>query len=212
MDLVRACDGISPLHVEEKALTGPLQAPHDNAVQGEKGFYPLPVDEKKSVSWCWRALEMSFSPCPSKKRPSRGLGVRLRWAFPLCLSRKRPSHGLGVRLRWTVPPACQGKGSLMDLVCAFLLCLSRKRSYHGLGVRLRWTFPPACRGKGSLMDLVCACDGLYPLSVVEKGIQSLFHLQAVRKGILSAFANPKTLFYSSFRGYDCAFHRKTQYF
>ena len=59
MDFVRVCDGLSPLPVEEKA-----------------------------VSWTWLAFAMAFSPC---------------------LSRKRPSHGLGVRLRWAFPPACRGK-------------------------------------------------------------------------------------------------------
>ena len=68
------------------------------------GLFPLPV-EQKAVSWTWHALAMGFSPF-----------------FP-CLSRKRPSHGLGVRLRWDFPPACRGKGRLMD----FPPCLSKKR-------------------------------------------------------------------------------------
>ena len=52
------------------------------------GLFPLPVEEK-AVSWTSCAFAMAFSPC---------------------LSRKRPSHGLGARLRWPFPPACQGKG------------------------------------------------------------------------------------------------------
>ena len=81
------------------------------------GLFPLPVEEK-AVSWTWCAFAM---------------------AFPPCLSRKRPSHGLGVRLRWPFPPAGRGKGRLMDLGwtwCAFAMVfspyLSRKRSSHGL--------------------------------------------------------------------------------
>jgi len=86
-------------------------------------------------SWTRRALAMGFSPC---------------------LSKKRPSHGPSVRLRWASPPACRGKGRLMDLAYAcdgIFPC-----------------FPPACRGKGRLMDLVCACDGLFPLPVEEKDV------------------------------------------
>ena len=86
MDLVCACDGLSPLPVEEKA-----------------------------ISWIWSALAMGFST-----------------ASP-CLSKKRPSHGPSVRLRWACPPACQGKGRLMDLACAcdgisihFLLSVQEK--------------------------------------------------------------------------------------
>ena len=52
MDLVRVCDGLFPLPVEEKA-----------------------------VSWTWCAFAIAFSPCLSRKRPSHGLGVRLRWVF-----------------------------------------------------------------------------------------------------------------------------------
>ena len=48
-------------------------------------------------SWTRRALAMTFSHC---------------------LSRERPSYGRGVLLRWPFPPACRGKGRLMDLVCA----------------------------------------------------------------------------------------------
>merc|ERR1711964_330053 len=111
-----------------------------------------------------------------------------------CLSRKRPSHGLSVRLRWPFPPACRGKGRLMDLVCAcdgfsplpveekavswtplafamaFSPCLSRKGPSHGLCARLRWPFPPACRGKGRIVDLVCVCDCLFPLPVEERAV------------------------------------------
>merc|ERR1711900_97212 len=136
------------------------------------GLFALPVDEK-AVSWTWCALAMGFSPC---------------------LTRKRPSHGLGVRLRWPFPPACRGKGRLMDLArvrdglfplpveekavswtwlafaMAFSPCLSRKGPSHGLCARLRWPFPPACRGKGRLMALVCVCDGLSPLPVEEKAV------------------------------------------
>ena len=85
--------------------------------------------------------------------------------FSFCLSKKRPSHGPSVRLRWAFPPACRGKGNHGNMACAcdslsalamgFSLCLSKKRPSHGPSVRLRWAFPPAGRGKGHLMDLVC---------------------------------------------------------
>ena len=45
-------------------------------------LFPLPV-KGKAVLWTWCAFAMAFPPCLSRKRPSRGLGVRLRWAFPL---------------------------------------------------------------------------------------------------------------------------------
>ena len=38
--------------------------------------------------------------------------------FCPCLSRKCKFNGLGARSRWPLPPACQGKGRLMDLVGA----------------------------------------------------------------------------------------------
>ena len=59
-------------------------------------LFPLPV-KGKAVLWTWCAFAM---------------------AFPPCLSRKRPFHGLGSRLRLPFPPACRGKGRLVDLVCA----------------------------------------------------------------------------------------------
>ncbi len=87
MDLVRACDGLFPLPVEEKA-----------------------------ASWAWCALAMAFSPSLSRKRPYHGLCAQLSirvcalaMAFPPCLSRKRPYHGLCVRLRWPLSPVCRGK-------------------------------------------------------------------------------------------------------
>ena len=147
-------------------------------------------------------LAMAFSLCLSMKRQFQGSPGRpwessagvLAMAFSPCLSRKRPSHGLGARLRWPFPPACRGKGRIVDLVCvcdglfplpveekavswtwcalamAFPPCLSRKRPFHGLGSRSRWPFPSACRGKGRIVDLACACDGLFPLPVEEKSV------------------------------------------
>ena len=94
-------------------------------------LFPLPVEEN-AASWTWCALAITFSPC---------------------LSRERSPHGLGVCLRWAFPPACRGKGCLMDLVCAcdglFLLPVEEK----------------AC-----LMDLARTCDELFPLPVEEKVI------------------------------------------
>ena len=46
-------------------------------------------------------LAVVFSPCLSRKR-------QLYSGFPGCLSRNR-------LLRWHVPPACQGKGHIVDL-------------------------------------------------------------------------------------------------
>ena len=89
MVLVRACDGLFLLPIDEKAISWTWCAL-------AMGFSPLPVEEK-AVSWTWCALAMSFSPC---------------------LSRRRPSPGLCARLRWPFPPACRGKGRIMDLVCA----------------------------------------------------------------------------------------------
>ena len=57
-----------------------------------------------------RACDGLFSPA------SRGKGylMDLAMSYSPCLSRKRPSHGLGARLRWSFRPACRGKGLLMD--------------------------------------------------------------------------------------------------
>ena len=126
-------------------------------------------------SWTRRALAMDFSPCLSKKRQSYGLGVRLRWAFP---------------------PACRGKGCLMDLVCAcealFPLPVEEKPIAATWPARLRGPFPPACRGKGSLMDMACACDSLSPSACRGKGnhgnmacaCDSLFPLPVEEKAVL----------------------------
>ena len=105
MDLVRACDGLSPLPGEEKI-----------------------------ISWTWCVLEIGFSPCLSRKRLSHGLGARLRWASLLCLSRKRPYHGLGVRLRWTLPLPVEEKAiswTWCALAMAFIPCLSKKKPFQG---------------------------------------------------------------------------------
>ena len=109
MDLVCACDGLSPLPVQGKAISwiwfaramGFLPAYRGKGsimvlVCACDGPFPLPVEEK-AVSWTWCAFVM---------------------VFPLCLSRKRPLHGLGVRLRWAFPPARRGKGRITVLMCA----------------------------------------------------------------------------------------------
>ena len=70
--------------------------------------------------------------------------------FPL------PVGGKAVSWTWCAiamgftPPACRGKGRIMDLVCAcdgLSPCLSCKRPSHGLGVRSRWPLSPVCRRK-----------------------------------------------------------------
>jgi len=125
MDLACACDKLSPLPVEEKA-----------------------------VSWIWLALAIGFS------------------SVSPCLSRKRPSDGLGVRLRWAFPPACRGKGRIMVLVCAcdelFPLSVEEK-VVSWTWCALAMGFSPACRGKGRLIDLVCTCDRLLPPACRGKG-------------------------------------------
>ena len=67
-------------------------------------LYPLPVEEKAIMESEKHELFMDLA--------------ALAVAFSSSLSRKRPFHGLGARLRWAFPPACRGKGRLMDLVCA----------------------------------------------------------------------------------------------
>ena len=64
MDLLRVCDGLSPLPVEEKAIMG-----------------------------TWRVLAIPFPPCLSRKRQSWEHGVRIANPFSPCLSRKRQSWG-----------------------------------------------------------------------------------------------------------------------
>ena len=145
------------------------------------GLFPLPAEEKQ----LFRATPPSIAPPLPPEGPGGLAGCACDGLSSLPVEEKA-IMGLGVRLRWPFPPACRGKGRLMDLVCAcdglfplpveekavsrtwralamgFSLCLSRKRPYRGLGVRLRWAFPPACRAKGRLMDLACACNGLFP--------------------------------------------------
>merc|ERR1711964_257864 len=66
------------------------------------------------------------------------------------------------RLRGPFPPACRGKGSLMDMACA---CDSLS--------------PSACRGKGNHGNMACACDSLSPLPVEEKPIMETWHALAI---------------------------------
>ena len=62
MDLVRICDGLFPLPVEEKVIMG-----------------------------TWHALAIPFPPCLSRKRQSWEHGVRLRVPFlPACRGKGRP--------------------------------------------------------------------------------------------------------------------------
>ena len=163
MDVVCFCDGLSPLPVEEKA-----------------------------VSWTWLAFAMAFSPCLSRKRPSHGLCPHLRWPFPsACRGKGRIVDALA-SLRLPFPSQGEGKGQFQVSSASpqrglertpkvarelpsqktinfdyFRLLksvdLSRventkkwggsghemfmKRPSHGPSVRLRWAFPPACRGK-----------------------------------------------------------------
>ena len=134
----RAHDGLSSLPVEEKAVTWSwcalamgflLYLSRERPDHGlgvrlrwafslpvvEKalswtsdGLSPLPVNER-ALSWTWCALAMGFSPCLSRKRPSPGLGVRLRWAFPPACQGKRSSRGHGARLQWHFSTVCRGK-------------------------------------------------------------------------------------------------------
>ena len=71
-----ACDSLSPLPVEEKAIMGTwrvLATP-----------FPLPVEET-AIMGTWRALASPFSPCLSRKRPSWGACDPL---FPLPVEEK----------------------------------------------------------------------------------------------------------------------------
>ena len=52
-------------------------------------LFPLPVEEK-AIMVTWRVLAIPFPPCLSRKRPYRGLDVRLRWPIIPCMSRKSP--------------------------------------------------------------------------------------------------------------------------
>ena len=120
-------------------------------------FWPFPGQAEGKAKFCsnfagfrWvhRAL-IAFSPCLSRKRPSRDSACACNGLFPLPVKEKAIMR-LSVRLRCPFPPACREKNSME------------------LGMRLRWPFPPACQGKGRLMDLVCFSDGLSPLPVEEK--------------------------------------------
>ena len=150
-------------------------------------LFSLPVEEK-AVSWTWCALAMGFSPCLSRKRLCRGLGVRLRWAFPSACRGKGRIVDLACACNWLFPLPVEEKAvswTWRALAMGFSPCLSSKRPSHGLGMRLQWAFPlffPACRGKGRLMVLVYACDGIFPLPVEEKAVSWTFHPACRRKG------------------------------
>ena len=75
------------------------------------------------VNWCpprpFVGPKGAFIPAFPSPCRRKGNLMELAMGFSPCLSRKRPSHGFGVRLRWFFPPACRGKGCIMDLVCAY---------------------------------------------------------------------------------------------
>ena len=89
------------------------------------GLVPLPVDEK-NVSWCWRALEMSFS--PARRRKERLVDISalapLRQAMGdnAACARNTLSH-LPVEEKY--PQKCSS--------LTFPPCLSRKRPFHEEG-------------------------------------------------------------------------------
>ena len=82
-------------------------------------------------SWTQRALAMGFS---------------------LCLSKKRPSHGPSVRLRWAFPPACRGKGRLMDWCSAWL-----RLGWLGLGLARPLATPLAVQSRSGQLRAVLGC-------------------------------------------------------
>ncbi len=144
MDLGCARDGLYPLSVEEKYVSGHPRIPQRDSERSPKVARELP--SQKTVTF---VLDLLLKQClfeQGRKYEKKAPDMICSWTqralamgFSLCLSKKRPSHGPSVRLRWAFPPACPGKGHLMDLVCAcdgLSPCLSRKRQYHGLGVRL----------------------------------------------------------------------------
>ena len=55
---------------------------------------------------------LDLSTCLTMKSPTRSL-EKPTIEFSRCLSKKRPSHGPSVRLRWAFPPAGRGKGHLL---------------------------------------------------------------------------------------------------
>ena len=109
-DLATLCDGLSTLAVGEKAIIGAVQ-PRD-----VDGLLPLPIEENAKIidSDKYELLIV----CVHLRRPKhtflpacRGKVsfCALAMDFSPCLSKKRPSHGLGVLLRWPLSPVCRGK-------------------------------------------------------------------------------------------------------
>ena len=113
-----------------------LQAAQDNGRPLPNRLFHLP-DAEKAISLC----------SESSDRPWGTTQPAPETHFPTCLSKKSLPRSARDRLS---PPACRGKGRIMDLVCAcdgLTPCLSRKRPSHGLGVRSRWPLSPVCRRK-----------------------------------------------------------------
>jgi len=92
----RACDGILPLPVDEKAHLCTCN-----------GLFPLPVEEK-AVSWTSCAFAMAFSPCLSRKRAYRGRYCLFAIAFSLS------GRGTKTCAAWqTTEPGAAGRSLLI---------------------------------------------------------------------------------------------------
>merc|ERR1711964_771273 len=144
MVMAYACDSLSPLPVEEKAIMG-----------------------------TWHALAIPFSPYLSRTRQSWEHGVRLRFPFhPACRGKGRLMD-MACACDSLSPLPVEEKAIMETwhaLAIPFSPCLSRKRQSWEHGVRLRFPFHPACRGKGNHGNMTCACDSLSTLPVEEKAI------------------------------------------
>ena len=177
MDLVCACDGLFPLPVEEKAISGLSRKAlgvlgcargdlFPPACRGKGNFRAPPEGPGSLQRECLRR------PFPSARRgnsyfsaPQEGPGSLRqecsRWPLPLPVEEKAssglPRKALGVL-----------SGSVRDVL--FSLPVEEMSMSRGKISGLRWPFPPACRGKGRLMALVCACDGLSPLPVEANAV------------------------------------------
>jgi len=148
----------------------------------------LPVEEK-AVSWTWLAFAMAFSPCLSRKRPSHGLCPHLRWPFPsACRGKGRIVDALA-SLRLPFPSQGEGKGQFQvssaspqrglertpkvarELPSQKTINFDYFRLLKSVDLsRVENTKKWGGSGHEMFMDSACACDDLFPLPVKGKAV------------------------------------------
>ena len=149
--MLRACDGLLPLPVQEKSL--PRSPPSASEVaSGFRGFEKL---RNLSTSNCF-PLDFGELPKPEKPGARDGLGVHLQWVALWACS------------RWAVPPACRAKGYFEAPWLGFLALRGIENASQTLSARSRL-----------LGRSLGTCTDRYPADAGEEPLMPMLMLGSV---------------------------------